>query len=116
MYKHRVNGTVPTLFITTNSLNSLWVHIRNELLDSIMTQEELEFLMQEIDFFYHTFAYFGNFSFVPIRTQIDADDETFTSASFYTNNDVFREHQRGKFLQISQDHQRMLTRVCYRTV
>jgi hypothetical protein len=116
MYVHRLSGTVPTMFITTNSLNSLWLHMRNDLLDSIMNQEELDFLLDEIDYFYNVFAYYGNFSFVPIRTLVNCDDDRFTTASFYTNNEVFKEHQRGKLLQISQDHQRMLTSVCYRTV
>jgi hypothetical protein len=114
MYVHRISNTVPNLFITTNSLNVLWVEMRNELTDSIMTEDELRFLTQEIDYFYNCFAYYGNFSFVPIRTQVSIDSESFPTASFYTNNTIFRDHQRGKFVQITQDHNRMLTRVCYR--
>ncbi len=116
LYIKRLEGEVPDLFITTNSLNVLWPHSRNELTDSIMSREEIDFMVQEIDFFYCCFAYFGNFSFVPIRTIVAMNDMHFTNASFFTNNDVYREHQRGKFIQIGQDHNRMLTRVCYRTV
>jgi hypothetical protein len=116
IYMQRINNNVPELFITTSSLRTLWVTSRNMLTDSIMTREELDFMVQEIDFLYTCFCYYGNFSFLPIRTQVASNSMIFSSSSFFTNDDFFKEHQRGKFLQVSQDHQRVFTPVCYRTI
>jgi hypothetical protein len=116
IYCDRLNDRVPEVYIATNSFNVIHLDLRNMLTDSIMTQDELDFFVKEADFFYTCFCYYGNFSFLPIRTQVSSDNEAFRTSSFFTNDDYYRNHQRGKFLQISQDHQRMLTPVVYRTV
>jgi hypothetical protein len=114
IYIARMNNTVPEVSISTASLRVLWTTTRNDLTGSIMNPDELRFMVQEIDFLYTCFCYYGNFSFLPIRTHIPIDSTVFTHSSFFVNDEVFKDHQRGKFIQVSQDHQHIFTNACYR--
>jgi hypothetical protein len=112
----RNNSPVPTVYIQTPLLEHVSFEWRNILIHSMLTEYELEFLYKEIDYFYTCYCHFGNFSFLPIRTRVDQDCTVFVRSSFFTNNDHFIEHQRGKMKELNQNYTEIPTMIAYRSM
>jgi hypothetical protein len=91
----RNNQPMPAVFIQTTMFEEVLREWRNALVYSMLTVYELEFLVQEIDFFYTCFAYYGNYSMLPVRTRVDEGCNVLSHSSFFTNNEHFVEHQKG---------------------
>jgi hypothetical protein len=115
IYQRRLIGEAPVLYLPSPTLDQIKLETRNMLTDRMLNRRQLNFFLQEIDFFYNCFAYFGNYSFVPIRTLVEEMGDTWPTATFYTHDNHFREHQEGKLNVIERDQNRMFSRVCYRT-
>jgi hypothetical protein len=115
VYMRRMQNEVPVIYLPSPSLNSIRIETRNELTDSLFSTNQLKFFVQNIDFLYNSYAYFANYSFIPIRTLLEADD-VFITASFYTHDNHFRTHQEGKLEVIERDQRYDLATIKYRTV
>jgi hypothetical protein len=112
-YKHE---PLPTVYLDTPLLESIPENTKNILVHSMLTEYELKFLIEEIDYFYFCYAFHGNFSYLPIRTQVPNDCSVFVQSKFFTNNDDFIAHQRGKLSELNDNQENVITRVVYRSV
>jgi hypothetical protein len=103
VYMNRLDEEVPVIYLPSPSLVELKLSTRNMLTDRLFNSRQLNFFTQEIDFLYNSYAYFANYSFVPIRTLVEHDDTVWKTAGFYTHDNHFREHQEGKLKVIARD-------------
>jgi hypothetical protein len=110
------NTDKPIITIQTPLLEEVKMSSKNDLIHSMLTDDELDFLFKEIDFFYACFAYFGNFSFVPIRTYVKQDCVVFKKSRFFMNNSHFVKHQRRKLMEIHVHNEGLGSKIAYRTM
>jgi hypothetical protein len=116
VYICRLAGEVPVVYLPTPSFNTVNVKSKNMLTDRMLSTEQINFFIQEIDFLYNSYAYFANYSFLPVRTLLEPRDDVITTAHFYTHDDHFRTHQDGKLKVIERDQNRHLATVVYRSI
>jgi hypothetical protein len=98
------NDALPDVVIRTNMLQSIPDTILETLsaTSSNFTKESYDFMVQEIDFFYMVYAYYGNGSFLSLRTMVPANSTVFRDSSFFMNDDYFRNHQEGKLEELNR--------------
>ena len=72
--------------------------------------------MKHVDFLYVCYAYYGNNSFVPIRTRVSITSTELKEASFFMNDNHFILHQIGKMKEFNQNDNRQDYRILYRTI
>ena len=104
------------LCIDTSLLRTIDKRMSKELDIPMLTPIEKDFFLLHIDFFYMCYAYVGNYSFVPIRTKIDIDSYIFKISSFFTNDDHFIQHQKGKLSAFNEREDKMYTKMIYRSI
>ena len=90
--------------------------IVNELESTYLQASNRIFFLIHMDFLYMCYCYFGNNSFVPIRTKVKLGNNLLKESSFFTNEDHFVLHQIGKMKEINQNDRRLQTRTIYRTI
>ena len=113
----RDSGDIPVVIVKSELLKTLASNvICNELEHRYLKPHNWEFMKVHIDFFYKCYGYYGNHSFIPIRTKIEKDSQAFVSASFFTNDAHFVEHQAGKMKEINQNERSVVSRVMYRSI
>ena len=114
---HANFGTQPELKLKTQLLKNLPEHgVINELESRYLTEANKSFLIHHIDFFYLCYGYYGNHSFVPIRTSMEKNHLIFQTSSFFMNDDHFVEHQKGKLKEFNQNESRTVSRLIYRSI
>ena len=114
---HDKLGTQPELKLISQLLKKLPEDgIINELESRYLTEENKSFLIHHIDFFYLCYGYYGNHSFVPIRTCMEKNHIIFQTSSFFMNDNHFLEHQKGKLMEFNQNESRTLSRLIYRSI
>ena len=107
---------IPPLYIKTRLMSELDPRMCRELDVTFSTNEIKELFMLQMDFFYVTYAYFGNTSFVPIRTSVDNQSVILNNSAFFTNDDHFVNHQHGKLKELNQTEHNSITRIVYRSI
>lgn len=106
----------PLVLLQTPLLEEVKMTSKNDLIHSMLTDYERQFLFEEIDFFYMCYAYFGNFSFVPLRTYVNKGSTVFKKSKFFMNNNHFVKHQRGKLMEIHVHNEGLGSKIAYRTM
>ena len=109
------SGTTEVI-VSTDMLMSIPTTMSNEFEDSYLRESNKEFLSSNVDFVYYCYAYLGNKSFVPIRTGIKDNSNTFVCSKFFMNNDHFVMHQYGKLQEINQNGCGITSKIAYRTI
>ena len=109
-------NVVPDVYLKTNLLSSLDSRLCNLLDIALVGEGNMKFFLFNIDYFYICYGYFGNTSFVPIRTTVDSASTVFQEGSFFTNNEHFRNHQEGKLMELNQNEENMITKMVYRSI
>ena len=112
----QLKKSIPEVIVTTKLLQSFDQRISNELEISFLSCENKKFFLSHIDFFYMCYGYLGNFSFVPIRSKVDIDSDLFKMLSFFTNDNHFIKHQKGKLLALNQHEEKIFTKMVYRSI
>jgi hypothetical protein len=111
------NERFPELYLESAFLGEFYEHSRNELFHKLLTNNQIDFLMEEIDFVYSWFSYWNNQSIVPIRTRVFDDSTIFKESKFFTNDHIFRRHQSGKMKQLYQDRNNLTVSITpYRSI
>jgi hypothetical protein len=117
IFIHGRNGLPrPEVVIPTHLLREIPANMVNDLMSHVMTTEDKNFLQENLAHFYVCFAYYGNFSFVPIRTRLSESIDYLDTARFFMNNETFFEHQRGKLKELNFNNERITSRMCYRSI
>jgi hypothetical protein len=107
----------PDVVLTTPTfMNVPGPTMRNDLMENQLTEEEKNFLEEHIDYFYVCYCYWGNFSFVPIRTRLSNDVLNLEDSGFFMNNPHFIRHQRGKLEELNRNNIGFESRLVYRSV
>lgn len=106
----------PTLFLKTGLLKVLRRKTTYEFLETYVKGKNIDFLMKNIDVFYLCYAYFGNYSFVPIRTLVAHDSVVFKESKFFSNNPHFVRHQVGKMKSFNQNNRPRTSKMIYRSI
>ena len=112
----QLKNIIPELIVATKLLGSADDRISKELEISFLSSDNKEFVLVHIDLFIRFYAYLGNFSFVPIRTKVNMDSDTFKISSFFTNDNHFIKHQKGKLLAFNQNEEKIFTKMVYRSI
>jgi hypothetical protein len=109
---------IPDLVLQTDMLTTIpSQEMVSDLMDVQMSVEEKNFLEEHIDWFYLCYAYWGNFSFVPIRSRMSNNVNDVEEASFLmTTNNNFIEHQRGKLEELNRNNPATESRMLYRSM
>jgi hypothetical protein len=85
--------------IPTNLLYEVPRKFRNSLTDGRLTESQRLFLLHHCESFYMIYGYYGNFSFMGIRTSINEYNSKLRRAAFFMNDDFFVKHQKGKITE-----------------
>ena len=104
------------MVVKTKLLKKISDNLINDFEEVHLQSENRVFLEQNIDYIYYCYAYLGNTSFLPIRTEISINSEVFIHSRFFMNNEHYVRHQKGKLHQINQNGCGMATKVYYRTI
>jgi hypothetical protein len=98
------NDVIPEVAIRTTMLESLPDSILETLSteSSELSRECVDFLISEIDFFYIVYAYYGNGSFLSLRTMVPSNSAVFIHSSCLMNNEYFFRHQEGKLEELNR--------------
>ena len=91
-------------------------HIKNDLMQTHLRKKNFEFFFAHIDFFYMIYGYYNNHSFVPVRTQVSIHSRVFRKSSFFTNDDHFIRHQKGKLIEFNQNEKRSESKLIYKSI
>ena len=110
------NGGMPTLFLKTRLLKEICSNAIFEFLSTYFNENSTKFLFNNIDYFYLCYAYFGNYSFVPIRCMVDDESTSFKESKFFTNNPEFVYHQMGKMKAFNQTNEKTISKFVYRSI
>jgi hypothetical protein len=116
IYVEAMSNNVPELYVTSETLPRMSANTRNVLVHSMFDDDQLTFFEQEIDFIYLCYCYYGNYSYLPIRTRVPIESEVFTESSFFTNFDHFVQHQIGKLRAVNQDNRDIWLRMKLRSI
>jgi hypothetical protein len=114
IYVNRRRGVPTHVYIRTNSLSEISSNLSDELTTELLTGEELETFDYQCDMFYRCFCYYGNYSFLAIRTQVPLNLEEMPLSRFFTNNEHFMQHQFGKVDQLGCIEPLLVSRVVFR--
>ena len=109
-------NTLPDLYLKTGLFNHLYDELCHQLSFAFISPANMKFFLTHIDFFYMCYAYFRNTSFVPIRTTVLLDSPIFVESSYFTNNDHFKNYQFGKLQEFNEYHDKMITKIVYRSI
>jgi hypothetical protein len=98
------NIGLPDVVIPTSMLRSLPDTIVETLTSSSsnLSKESYDFMLSEIDFFNMVYGYYGNGSFLSLRTHVPVDSTVFKDSSFFMNNEYFFNHQMGKLEELNR--------------
>ena len=110
------SNTIPDLYLKTGLFDHLDDTLYRQLNFSFVSQKNMKLFVRHIDYFYMSYAYFGNTSFVPIRTTVILDSPIFVESSYITNNDHFKNHQFGKLQEFNEYQDKMVTKIVYRSI
>jgi hypothetical protein len=113
MNKKTNKGT--TLLLKSKLLNELKHTTLDQLTSCILDEEYTNFFVENIDFLYITFCYYGNASMLPIRTYIPEDSRIFIHSKFFMNSIHYAKHQRGKLNWVNQTQKGTMNACVYRT-
>ena len=102
--------------VSTKLLTSISKDIINEFDTSYLRDCNRDFLVDHIDFIYYSYAYLGNNSFIPIRTELNNELGIFAKSSFFMTNDHFIMHQFGKLQEINQNGCGLNSKLAYRSI
>ena len=107
---------IPTVVIKTRLLENICTEIVNDFQLQYTDTYDMIFFWKNVDFVYTCYAYLGNYSFVPIRTLVKKDDTTFKESVFFTNDDHFVKHQKGKLQEFNQNENKVVSKLVYRSI
>jgi hypothetical protein len=113
---HEASHRQIELLITTDSLPRISDGMKHVFQEELLNRNQCFFLLKNMDIFYMLYGYYGNNSFIPIRTRMVRRSFLFTMSCFLMNDDHFVEHQRGKLKEINQTEPMEITRLMYRTI
>jgi hypothetical protein len=109
------NEVLPNILSPTTLFEEVPINMKNHLVHVMLTEYELKFLLDEIDYFYFSYAYHGNYSYLPIRTHVRNDCPVFTKSKFFTNNEDFVAHQNGKLSELNDNTPNVMSRIMFRS-
>ena len=113
-YMHQ---TLPEVGICTSTLIELpQVGVVNDLELKYLHNHLVEFLNLHLDYLYVCYAYYGNHSFMAIRTKIQKDNKIFKESLFFMNDDHFFKHQEGNLMEFNQNESRLESKIMYRSI
>jgi hypothetical protein len=116
IYVNRRRGMPTNVYIPTNTLDEISDDLVDELTTSLLTGEALETFDYQCDIFYRCYCYYGNYSFLAIRTQIPMNLDEMVNSRFFTNNRHFMQHQFGKVDQLACVERNVVSGILYRTM
>jgi hypothetical protein len=64
-----------------------------------LTEEQRFFLLHHCESFYTIYRYYGNYSFMGVRTKINEFNSKLSRSSFFMNDEFFVKHQKGKITE-----------------
>ena len=108
--------TVPEVNLITSLLKTIETKLSNQLTFNFISESNRTFFMAHIDYLYMCYGYYGNTSFVPIRTKIDINSDVFSESCMFANNRHFLKHQEGKLMELNETEQKEVTRMVYRSI
>jgi hypothetical protein len=88
-----------TFMIPTNLLYELLKKFKNKLTNRRLLEAQRRFLLHHCESFYTIYAYYGNYSFMGIRTFINEYNDKLAHSAFFMNDDFFIKHQQGKITE-----------------
>jgi hypothetical protein len=104
-----------TLLIKTQLLKEIKPSMVDFLTSEILNETYMNYLVDNIDHMYTNYCYYGNGSFLPIRTHIAEDDPVFKNSRFFMNSIHYAKHQRGKLNYVNQTQKGTMNACVFRT-
>jgi hypothetical protein len=116
IHMRKKKGLRTNLLISTQLLNEIADTTSNALTQLKMNDAQLSFFEDNIDYYYRLYCYYANFSYVPIRTEVDRHCTIFKLSRFFMNDSFYVKHQRGKLQEFNQMNTTTQSRVAYRSI
>jgi hypothetical protein len=95
LHMNKKRNMETTLLIKNKLLKELKSSTVDILTSSVLDASYMKFFEENIDHLYTNYCYYGNSSFLPIRTHIAENDTVFNHSKFFMNNVHYAKHQIG---------------------
>jgi hypothetical protein len=115
LYINKKDKKQTTLLLKSKLLEELKHTTIDQLTTCILNEEYTTFFVDNIDFLYTTYCYYGNASMLPIRTHIAEESRVFMHSKFFMNSVHYAKHQRGKLNWVNQTQKGTMNACVYRT-
>jgi hypothetical protein len=111
------NIDLPEVTVRTSLFSTVDSRIRDVLTRSGigLSGEGLDFFHRELDYFYTLYGYYGNGSFLSIRTKVDENSTRLAFSSFFTNNEHFLTHQHVKLNELNRTETTLYDNLIFRS-
>jgi hypothetical protein len=109
-------GLKTRVLIRSYILNQIGPDTTSKLIEETLTSDQLAFLEENIDYFYRQYCYYGNYSYVPVRTYVERDCSVFKLSKFFMNDTFYTKHQKGKLKEFNQMNGSLERRILYRSL
>ena len=76
IHMRRKKGFETKVLIRGYTLNQIGPNTKSKFIEQNMTSDQLAFLETNIDYIYRQYCYYGNYSYIPVRTYIDHNCST----------------------------------------
>jgi hypothetical protein len=111
-----LNLKIPELVLATHWLRHIPENISNMLKGRVMNTTQCKFLLEEADHIYCCYAYYSNFSFIPIRLRVHTSNPVLRDLAIFMNAEEFINHQKGKMQELNRYNMQDIAKVYYRSV
>lgn len=113
----KMHNSVAELCICSSTLPYLpTLGVVNDLEMRHLNNDLVDFVHLHIDYLYTCYTYYGNHSFVAIRTKVPKNSNVFIQSSFFMNDDHFVNHQKGKMIEFNQNELSLESKIMYRSI
>jgi hypothetical protein len=112
----RLGLPMPEVMVASTKLQRVPSTIKTSLLDHLIQNTLLTFILNESDHLYTCYAYFGNHSFIPIRLNMTNLQTDMPNASFFMMNEFFVNHQKGKLQEFNRTNTNDVAQEVYKSI
>jgi hypothetical protein len=116
IHMRKKKGLGTQVLIRSNFLRFIGPETKSKFLDEQLSEYQLSFLEENVDYYYRVYGYYNNDSKVPVWTWVDRSCEIFTSSRFFMNDTFYTKHQKGKLKEFNLLNTSIDMRVFYRSL
>jgi hypothetical protein len=112
----QLNVPFPDVVVGTSKFNTIPTTIKNCLTDFLIEYSLVTFILNKSDHFYSIYAYYRNYSYIPICLGMTSLEHDMPNAAFFMSNNYFVAHQRGKLQEMNLFNTSAMIKETYKSI